>query len=65
MLELFPKANTTPTNAVTQANNFFGAGKSVVNNYRYDVRVDWAKNEKWTMYGRLTYASQQSVTPRF
>ena len=65
MVALFPRANATPTNAITQANNFFGAGKSVTNNWRIDSRVDWAKSEKWTMYGRLTYAEQQGITPRY
>lgn len=65
VLSLYPRANTAPSNSVTQANNFFGAGTSIVDNSRYDVRVDWAKSEKWTMYGRVTYAEQQGITPRF
>jgi hypothetical protein len=65
VLELYPRPNATPTNLITQANNFFGAGSSIVNNWRIDERVDWAKNEKWTLYGRITYAEQQGVTPRF
>lgn len=65
VVELFPRANATPTNVITNANNFFGAGTSIVNNWRLDNRIDWAKSEKFTMYGRLTYAQQQSVTPRF
>jgi hypothetical protein len=50
---------------ITQANNFFGAGNSVTNNFRWDGRLDWAKSEKWRMYGRVTYAEQQNITPRF
>jgi hypothetical protein len=65
VVELYPRANTTPTNAITQANNFFGAGSSITNNWRLDQRVDWAKSEKLTMYGRITYAEQEGVSPRF
>jgi hypothetical protein len=65
VVELYPLPNATPTNAITQANNFFGAGTSLVNNWRLDQRVDWSKNENWSMYGRVTYASQESITPRF
>ncbi len=65
VLELYPRANAIPTNAITNANNYFGAGTSITNNWRTDGRVDWAKSEKLTMYGRITYAEQQGVTPRF
>jgi hypothetical protein len=65
VVELYPLPNAAPTNAITQANNFFGAGTSRVNNWRLDQRVDWSKNEQWSMYGRVTYASQESITPRF
>lgn len=65
VLELYPRANAIPTNAVTQANNFFGAGTSITNNWRLDQRIDWAKSEKLTMYGRVTYAEQEGISPRF
>ena len=65
VLELYPRANAQPTNAITNANNYFGAGTSITNNWRIDQRIDWAKSEKWTMYGRLTYAEQEGITPRF
>ncbi|HYO81844.1 MAG TPA: TonB-dependent receptor, partial [Bryobacteraceae bacterium] len=65
VLELFPRPNATPTNAVTQANNFFGAGTAIVDNGRVDGRLDWVKSERWSMYGRVTYAEQQGSTPRF
>lgn len=61
----YPRANANPTNAITQANNFFGAGTSITNNKRMDVRIDWARSEKHTMYGRLTKAWQTRKTPRF
>jgi len=65
VIELYPRANTTPTNLVTQANNFFGAGTSIVDNHRMDIRIDWARSAKHTMYGRVTKAWQTRKTPRF
>lgn len=65
VLELYPRPNATPTSVVTQANNFFGAGTAITDNFRWDGRLDWAKNEKWRMYGRVTYAEQKGVSPRF
>ncbi len=64
-VEYYPKPNALPTNAITQANNFFGAGSSITDNQRMDLRVDWARNEKHTMYGRITKAWQTRKTPRF
>ncbi len=64
-IDFYPRANAVPTNLVTQANNFFGAGTSITDNKRMDVRVDWARSEKHTMYGRLTKAWQTRKTPRF
>lgn len=65
ILDYYPKANALPTNAVTQANNFFGAGSSITDNKRADIRIDWARSEKHTMYGRVTKAWQTRKTPRF
>ncbi len=64
-IEFYPRANANPTNVITQANNFFGAGTSITDNKRMDVRIDWARSEKHTMYGRLTKAWQTRKTPRF
>jgi len=64
-IEYYPRANTTATNLITQANNFFGAGTSITNNKRMDLRIDWARSEKHTMYGRVTKAWQTRKTPRF
>ena len=65
VLAFYPKPNAAPTNAITQANNFFGAGSSITNNKRLDVRIDWARSEKHTMYGRITKGWQTRQTPRF
>jgi hypothetical protein len=65
VVKLYPLPNTTPSNPVTQANNFFGSGVSKVDNHRMDLRIDWPANEKFTVYGRVTKAWQARVTPRF
>src|SRR4030095_10243099 len=65
VLDFYPKANATPTHAITHANNFFGSGNSSTNNKRLDIRIDWARSEKHTMYGRVTKAWQTRQTPRF
>lgn len=65
VIALFPLPNAIPTNAVTQANNFFGAASAIVNNGRSDGRIDWNKNERIRVNGRVTYAEQTTVNPRF
>ena len=49
-----------PGQAITNTNNFYGAGSSNVVNDKYDVRVDWTRNEKHSIWGRLTKATQMS-----
>jgi hypothetical protein len=65
VVKFYPVANTTPTNLITNANNFFGAGTSLTDNHRMDIRIDWAASEKLTFNGRVTKAWQKGVTPRF
>lgn len=64
ILALYPNANTTG-DPVTNARNFAAAGKTVTINDRMDVRIDWAKSERITMFGRLTKAWQENVAPVF
>ena len=52
---LYPEPNT-PGVPVTNANNFFNQAGQDVSNDRYDARVDWARSEKHTLYGRFTIA---------
>ena len=40
----------------TQARNFALGGKGVSNNDRMDVRVDWAKSERYSFFARVTKA---------
>ena len=64
VLSLYPKPNT-PGAALTNALNFAAQGKTVTTNERFDGRIDWAKSEKWTMFGRFTKALQENVAPQF
>lgn len=64
VMQLFPQANATP-DPFTNARNFAAAGKTVTTNDRVDVRIDWARNEKMTMFGRVTKAWQENVAPKY
>jgi hypothetical protein len=61
---LYPLPNTAG-DAFTNARNFALGGKSVSNNDRMDVRVDWAKSERYTFFARVTKAWQQDIVPTF
>lgn len=50
----FPAPNATPTNAFTQANNYFASGKSVNDADRSDVRIDHNLSSRWRMFGRYS-----------
>ncbi|HEU0120136.1 MAG TPA: TonB-dependent receptor [Bryobacteraceae bacterium] len=63
-MQLFPLPNTTG-DPFTNARNFVAAGKTITNNDRLDLRIDWAKSEKMSMFGRLTKAWQENVAPKF
>ncbi|MBM3736323.1 MAG: TonB-dependent receptor [Acidobacteria bacterium] len=52
---LYPAANR-PGNPVTAALNYSATGKGVNLSDRTDIRVDWARSEKHTMYGRFSDA---------
>ncbi|MFN3322791.1 MAG: carboxypeptidase regulatory-like domain-containing protein [Bryobacteraceae bacterium] len=64
VINLFPAPNTQG-DPVTGARNFAATGKTVTTNERMDVRIDWAKSERFTMFGRLTKAWQENVAPVF
>jgi hypothetical protein len=49
----------------TNARNFALGGKRTTVNERLDLRIDWAKSERFTMFGRLTKAWQDNVAPEF
>ena len=62
ILTIYPQSNTQGA-AITNVLNFAAQGKTVTANERYDMRVDWAKSERWTMFGRFTKATQENVAP--
>jgi len=64
VLELYP-APTSAGDPFTQTRNFAKAGKTTTINDRFDGRIDWAKSEKMTIFGRFTKASQENVAPVF
>lgn len=62
VIALYPQSNTAG-DPLTNARNFAAAGKTTTVNDRMDLRIDWAKSEKWTLFGRLTKAWQENVAP--
>jgi len=62
IISFYPAANTTG-DPLTNARNFAAAGKTVTSNDRVDVRIDWAKSEKLTLFGRVTKAWQENIAP--
>jgi hypothetical protein len=52
---LYPLPNTAG-DPVTNARNFFGTGKTIAVNDRFDARIDWAHNEKHQLYVRVSKA---------
>ncbi|MBM3759764.1 MAG: hypothetical protein FJW36_05915 [Acidobacteria bacterium] len=64
VLALYPGANN-PGDVRTNTLNFALADKTRTVNDRMDLRIDWAKNEKFTMFGRMTKAWQENVAPKF
>ena len=49
-----------PGQSITNTNNFYGAGSSRVVNNLYDVRIDWARSDRHSMWGRVTKKPQSS-----
>ncbi len=64
VISLYPNPTSAGDN-FTNARNFALGGKSVSNNDRMDVRVDWAKSEKYTFFARVTKAWQKDIVPTF
>lgn len=54
---LYPQPNR-PGNPITNANNWFGTGKSTTAIDRYDARADWVRTESHTLYFRWSQAWQ-------
>jgi hypothetical protein len=64
VLALYPLPNQ-PGSGLTQANNWFGTGKSITTTDRYDVRADWARSDRHTMYFRWSQAWENSTGVAF
>jgi hypothetical protein len=64
VMALYPLPNV-PGTGFTQSNNWYGTGKSITNIDRYDSRVDWARNEKHSMYFRWSQAWENSIGVAF
>jgi hypothetical protein len=62
IIALYPMPNT-PGDQPTNARNFAAAGKTTTINDRMDIRIDWARNEKMTLFGRFTKAWQENIAP--
>jgi hypothetical protein len=54
---------TGPGDAFTHANNYVGAGKGVSRVDRSDIRFDWARSEKHSVYFRLSKAWRVNDDP--
>lgn len=64
VLQLYPQPNATG-DPFTNGRNFVLGGKTQTVNDRVDARIDWARSERWTLFGRLTKAWQENVAPEF
>lgn len=57
--------NLTPSNPNTNANNFFGAGKSASNSHQFDTRIDQNFSQRFSMFGRLSYNVSDNAPVNF
>ena len=62
VLKLLPLPNQ-PGEGPAKINNFVNNGTIQTNNDRYDIRIDWARSEKHTLFGRFTKSPQTSLRP--
>ena len=63
-LALYPQ-QTSSGDAVTNSNNFAAPGQLVSNYYKTDIRIDWVKSERYSLFGRVTRAWQEDSIPLF
>ncbi len=62
VLSLYPLPNQ-PGDRVTGANNWFGTGKNVARTDRYDIRGDWVRTDKHSLYVVWSQSPVQTSTP--
>lgn len=60
VMALFPLPNR-PGTGFTQSNNWFGSGKNITTIDRYDVRGDWTRSDRHSMYFRWSQAWENST----
>jgi hypothetical protein len=61
-IDLYPLPNTSG-NPITNANNYFGAGKGTETVDRMDLKIDWVQSEKHNLYGRYSRAFRLDGDP--
>lgn len=54
---------TGPGAGAAGINNYAAGGKTIDINKRFDVRVDWAKSQRFTFFTRVTKAWEDTVAP--
>lgn len=63
VLSLMPQPNL-PGNELTHALNYGRGGKTVGINDKIDIRVDWAKNEHYSFFVRVTKGWEKNDAPK-
>src|SRR5205807_2328209 len=61
LLKYFPAANSVPTNAFTNQNNFFVSGKSPSTNDKFDSRLDHNFSDQFRFWARGSYERNASA----
>ena len=59
---LLPLPNQPGTGGAA-INNYAAGGKSIDINKRFDVRIDWAKSQRFSFFARVTKAWEDTVAP--
>ena len=62
VMAIFPLPNQAGSQ-FTNANNWFGTGKNIADTRRYDIRSDWVRSEKHSMYVVWSQSPVQVSTP--
>ena len=62
VLKLLPLPNQ-PGEGSAKINNFVNSSTIQTNNDRYDIRIDWARSQTHTLFGRFTKSPQTSLRP--
>lgn len=54
VVNMYPLPNRTPTNSLTNQNNYIYAAKQIYNDDKYDVRTDFNLGDKTRMFARFS-----------